>query len=556
MGQDTTSTPLVSIEGLRISLPLGSDRVMAVDGIDLSVKPGKILCIVGESGSGKSMTAHAIMGLVPKPLKVEGAIHFDGHNLADIAPSVHRGIRGSRIGMVFQEPMAALNPVMKVGKQIEEVFRFHNIPGPYDDRIVALLDSMGLPEPELLRHAYPFRLSGGQRQRVMIAMALALDPALLIADEPTTALDVTTQKQILNLLKTAQHERQMSIMLITHDFGVVAEIGDEVAVMQEGRIVERGAVKDVLHDPQHPYTQTLLAAVPDLSPRPAADAEPAPLLSAANVSKTYRTRSGWFTPGREVHAVQNVSLQLGRGETVGVVGESGSGKSTFARIVVRLLTADEGDVRLDGVDANLLDLDTRQLAPLRKRVQMVFQDPFASLNPRRTVFEIVAQGLRAHGVGRREARRRVEELLDLVALDPSAADRYPNAFSGGQRQRIGIARALALEPDVIVADEPVSALDVSIQARVLDLFADIQKRLGIGLLFITHDLRVAAQICDRVIVMRKGEVVEAGTSAQVLFDPQHEYTRLLIDSIPGRGQMPKKHGPATAAAEAMERTRE
>ncbi len=491
---------------------------------------------------------------MPKSLKVEGTIRYDGQNLVGLAPGLHRRIRGSRIGMVFQEPMAALNPVMKVGKQIEEVFRFHNVPGPYDDRIVALLASMGLPEPELLRHAYPFRLSGGQRQRVMIAMALALDPDLLIADEPTTALDVTTQKQILSLLKAAQDERHMAIMLITHDFGVVADVGDEVAVMQEGRIVERGSVREVLHNPQHDYTRTLLAAVPDLSPRPARAASAAPpLLTATDVTKTYKGRAGLFAPRREVQAVKGVSLKLARGETVGIVGESGSGKSTFARIVVRLLKADSGEVRLEGVPGNLLALDHRQLAPVRRRVQMVFQDPFASLNPRRTVFEIVAQGLLAHGVDRRTARKRVDELLDLVALDPSAAERYPNAFSGGQRQRIGIARALALEPDVIVADEPVSALDVSIQARVLELFASIQARLGIGLLFITHDLRVAAQICDHVAVMRNGAVVEEGESAQVLFDPAHEYTRLLIDSIPGLGKLPTKRAVAPAATDAPER---
>ena len=553
MGNETPDEALVSIEGLTVALPKGSDRGKAVDGIDLKVKPGRILCVVGESGSGKSMTAHAVMGLVPKPLKVEGTIRYGGQNLVGLAPQLHRRIRGSRIGMVFQEPMAALNPVMKVGKQIEEVYRFHGVPGPHDARIVALLASMGLPEPEVLRHAYPFRLSGGQRQRVMIAMALALDPDLLIADEPTTALDVTTQAQILALLKKAQDERHMAIMLITHDFGVVAEVGDEVAVMQEGRIVERGAVRDVLHDPQHDYTKTLLAAVPDLSPRPPRQGETRPLLTATGVSKTYSGRAGLFAPRREVHAVRDVSLDLARGETVGIVGESGSGKSTFARIIVRLLTADAGDVRLEGVERNLLALGHRELAPLRKRVQMVFQDPFASLNPRRTVFEIVAQGLLAHGTPRREARRRVEELLDLVALDPSAADRYPNAFSGGQRQRIGIARALALEPDVIVADEPVSALDVSIQARVLELFADIQKRLGIGLLFITHDLRVAAQICDRVAVMRHGEVVEAGASAEVLFHPAHEYTRLLISSIPGRGALPTRISAAPAAADGPRR---
>ncbi|MEP2457978.1 MAG: ABC transporter ATP-binding protein, partial [Nitratireductor sp.] len=393
MNARVVAEPLVAIEKLTVRLPEGGDRLKAVDGIDLDIAPGRILCVVGESGSGKSMTAHAIMGLVPKPLVSTGTIRFDGENLIGLAAEKHRAIRGRRIGMIFQEPMAALNPVMRVGRQIEEVFRFHGVPGPYDRRVVKLLDAMGLPEPELLRQAFPFSLSGGQRQRVMIAMALALDPELLIADEPTTALDVTTQKQILALLKRAQAERGMGIVLITHDFGVVAEIGDEVAVMQHGRIVERGTVAEVLGNPSHDYTRTLLAAVPKLAKRPAVDKTgDEPLLSAKGVTKTYSGRTGLFGPRRTVEAVRDAGFSLARGQTLGIVGESGSGKSTLARIIVRLLTADAGDVRLAGVERNLLDLGSRDLAPLRRRVQMVFQDPFASLNPRRTVFEIVAQG--------------------------------------------------------------------------------------------------------------------------------------------------------------------
>jgi peptide/nickel transport system ATP-binding protein len=366
-------------------------------------------------------------------------------------------------------------------------------------------------------------------------MALALDPELLIADEPTTALDVTTQQQILTLLRTTQQDRRLSILLITHDFGVVAEMGDAVAVMQEGRVVESGTVEAVLHRPRHPYTRALLDAVPRLVPqntRPVTAAEP--LLTADRVRKTYTSRSGLFGPRRVVQAVEAASFALAHGETLGIVGESGSGKSTLARIIVRLLTADAGEVRLAGIDRNLLQLSSRELKPVRRRIQMVFQDPHGSLNPRRTVFEIVAQGLFAHGWSRERAKERVAELLELVALDPGAAERYPGAFSGGQRQRIGLARALALEPEVIVADEPVSALDVSIQARVLDLLADLQRRFRLGLLFITHDLRVAAQICDRVAVMHQGRIVELGPSAEVLFEPRHAYTRLLIDSIPGR----------------------
>ena len=547
MNARAVADPLVAIEKLTVRLPVDADRARAVDEIDLDIAPGRILCLVGESGSGKSMTAHAIMGLVPKPLICSGTVRYDGQNLIGLAADKHRAIRGRRIGMIFQEPMAALNPVMRVGRQIEEVFRFHGIPGPHDDRIVRLLAAMGLPEPEVLRHSFPFHLSGGQRQRVMIAMALALDPELLIADEPTTALDVTTQKQILALIKKAQAERGMGVLMITHDFGVVAEIGDEVAVMRNGRIVERGPVAQVLGAPQHEYTQTLLAAVPRLEPRNAPRVEGGePLLSAHGVVKTYSTRGGMFAPRRTVAAVRDASFTLARGETLGIVGESGSGKSTLARIIVRLLTADGGDVRLNGVERNLLDLASRDLAPLRRRVQMVFQDPFASLNPRRTVFEIVAQGLLAHGMPRERARERVAELLRLVALEPASASRYPNAFSGGQRQRIGIARALALEPDVLVADEPVSALDVSIQAHVLDLLAGLQKRLRLGMLFITHDLRVAAQVCDHVAVMQHGRIVEMGASADVLFNPKQDYTRLLIDSIPGQSAFRSQPAAGTA----------
>ena len=527
---------LLEIRGLTIALPKGGDRAHAVDGIDLVVRRGKVLCLVGESGSGKSMTAHAVMGLVPPPLRVSGRIDLDGRDLLQLSKRAHRELRGKRMSMVFQEPMAALNPVMRVGEQIAEVYRFHGVPGPYDQRIVALLDTMGLPEPGSLRHAYPHRLSGGQRQRVMIAMALALDPELLIADEPTTALDVTTQQQILALLRRTQAERDLSILLITHDFGVVAEIGHDVAVMQEGRVVETGSVEAVPSTPRHAYTRTLLAAVPRLEPRAVSvrEAGGPPLLEVRNVVKTYVSRSGLFGPRRVVDAVTEASFGLAHGETLGIVGESGSGKSTLARIIVRLLTADAGEIHLAGVARNLLDLGSRELKPIRRRVQMVFQDPHGSLNPRRTVFEIVAQGLLAHGWSRADARARVDELLRLVALDPGSAERYPTAFSGGQRQRIGLARALALEPEVLVADEPVSALDVSIQARVLDLLAELQRRLRLGLLFITHDLRVAAQICDRVAVMHQGRIVELGPSAEVLFDPTHAYTRLLIDSIPGR----------------------
>ncbi|WP_123691496.1 ABC transporter ATP-binding protein [Allostella humosa] len=527
--------PLLAISGLSIGLPVGADRARAVDDIALTIARDEVLCVVGESGSGKSLTAHAVLGLVPKGLAVTGSIRFEGRELLGMAEAERRRLRGSRMAMIFQEPMAALNPVMRIGDQIGEVFRFHGRADRDGQRTLALLEAVGLPDPALIRHARPFQLSGGQRQRAMIAMALALDPVLLIADEPTTALDVTTQAQILALLRSIQAARSMAVMLITHDIGVVREMADRVAVMQEGRVVETGVADEVLRRPQHPYTRRLLAAVPRLQPRPDRSAELGDtILEGRGIAKSFGGRGGLFRPARRVQAVAGVDLTLRRGEALGIVGESGSGKSTLARLIVRLIDADAGTLTLSGLDGNLLKLGRGRLAPVRRRVQMVFQDPWGSLNPRRRVHEIVAQGLLAHGVDRRTARARVDELLALVALDPSAAERFPNEFSGGQRQRIGLARALALEPELLVADEPVSALDVSVQAQVLELLADIQRKLRLSILFITHDLRVASQVCDRIAVMRRGVVVETGPVAEVLFRPRHEYTRLLLASVPGR----------------------
>jgi ABC-type microcin C transport system duplicated ATPase subunit YejF len=528
---------VLAIEGLTIDLPAGADRRHAVEDLDLTIGRNEILCLVGESGSGKSVTAQSVLGLLPKGQLVisAGAIRYGRLDLVTLPPVQMRQLRGARISMIFQEPMAALNPVLTVGEQIGEAIRAHERVATHalHRRIEALLASVGLPEPALLRRAHPHNLSGGQRQRVMIAMALALSPDLLIADEPTTALDVTTQMQILRLLKQIQVERHMGILFITHDFGVVAEIADRVAVMRHGRKVEEGDVRQVLAAPRHPYTQALIAAVPRLHSGRTDAAQDAPeVLRTHALAKTYRATGSWFRHSRHVVAVDRVDIAVRRGETLGVVGESGSGKTTLARLIVRLLRPDSGRIDFHGTD--LSRLSRSALRPYRRRIQMVFQDPFGSLNPRWAVGEIIAAGPVAQGMPRKAALVRAAELLALVGLDPSAIRRFPHEFSGGQRQRIGIARALALEPELLIADEPVSALDVSVQAQVLALLDDIRRRLDLAMLLITHDLRVAAQVCDTVAVMRCGQVVEYGPAAELFARPQHPYTRELIASIPGR----------------------
>jgi peptide/nickel transport system ATP-binding protein len=401
-------------------------------------------------------------------------------------------------------------------------------------RVLDLLAAVKLPEPQQILSAYPHQLSGGQRQRAMIAMALALEPHILIADEPTTALDVTTQAQILALIRELQRKKGMGVIFVTHDFGVVAEIADRIAVMQHGRLVEQGPAGRVLNEPQAGYTRSLLAAVPSLTPGPKRDFSAQPVvLSVNDLSKSYRSGGGLFGgPSRRVDALAAVSFGVRRGETVGIVGESGSGKSTAARCIARLIDADSGQIMVEGTD--IAPLAPRALRPVRRRMQMVFQDPFGSLNPRRTVGQLIAEGPIVHGLSAASAHARALELLDLVGLERRAAARFPHEFSGGQRQRIGLARALALEPAILVADEPVSALDVSVQDQVLRLLADIRNRLGLTVLFITHDLRVASQVCDSIVVMHQGRVVESGPVADVYARPAHEYTRALLAAVPGR----------------------
>ena len=526
--------PVLDIVGLGISLPTGADRALAVDGATLSVLPGQTLCVVGESGSGKSMIANAVMGLLPRPhvAPVAGQILFEGRDLLQLTEPQMRELRGRRIGMVFQEPMTALNPVMRIGEQIGEVFDAHgNVPAAEKRRrILAALADVGLPDPELLIDAYPFRLSGGQRQRVMIACALVLEPVLLICDEPTTALDVTTQAQILKLIRELQQRRGTAVLFITHDFGVVSEIADQVVVMQTGKLVEAGPARQVLTAPQHPYTRKLIAAIPDgEAASPVRQDDAIRLLQVQDLCKTYRTGNGLFKRGRSVQAAKDISFELLRGETLGLVGESGSGKSSVGRCLVGLAPFDSGRILFKG--RNLAQGgNVRQAAG--GKIQMVFQDPYASLNPRHRIGAAIAGGPIAQGVGKAEAMARAMELLQLVGLGADAAQRYPHEFSGGQRQRIGIARALAMQPELLVADEPVSALDVSVQAQVLELFAQVRERFHLAMVFITHDLRVAGQMCDHIAVMQRGVVVEYGETQKVLRDPQHEYTRKLIDAVP------------------------
>ncbi|KQP12337.1 ABC transporter ATP-binding protein [Pseudorhodoferax sp. Leaf267] len=527
-------TPVLEIHGLDIRLPAGADRRLAVQGASLQLMPGQTLCVVGESGSGKSMIANAIMGLLPRPHvePVAGRILFDGQDLLQLDEQRLRTLRGRRMGMVFQEPMTALNPVMRIGEQIAEVFDAHVRLSASEkrQRILAALQDVGLPEPELLIDAYPFRLSGGQRQRVVIACALIMEPALLICDEPTTALDVTTQAQILKLIRELQQRKGTAVLFITHDFGVVSEIADHVVVMQTGQIVEAGPAGAVLARPQHAYTRKLIGAIPQGRMRErAAERDVNHVLQVQDLRKTYVTGGSLFKQGRRVEAAKGLSFDLRRGETLGLVGESGSGKSTVGRCIVGLAPFDSGRVLFKG---RALQSGAQFRAQSQGKIQMVFQDPYASLNPRHRVGAAIAQGPIAQGLPKDQAMARAVELLQLVGLGPEAAERFPHEFSGGQRQRIGIARALALEPELLVADEPVSALDVSVQAQVLKLFAEVRQRFQLAMVFITHDLRVAGEMCDHIAVMQRGAIVEYGETAKVLANPQHAYTRTLIEAQP------------------------
>ena len=556
---------LLEVDGLAVEFRTIDGVVRAVDGVSWHVDKGETLAVVGESGSGKSVSALAVMRLAELGggRLVEGAVRFrrkDGDvlDLARAAPAVLRQIRGNEISMIFQEPMTSLNPVLTVGEQIGEAIVLHQGRSRREARRIALemLERVRIPEAESRLDSYPHQLSGGMRQRAMIAMALACRPALLIADEPTTALDVTIQAQILDLIKLLQREIGMAVLFITHDMGVVAEMADRVVVMWRGRKVEEGPVRRIFEAPEHPYTRALLAAVPrlgsmrgklrperfprldDVSPAPAPVAPPAeprsaePLLVVDGLTTRFPIGGGLFgRPRGAVHAVEDVSFELGRGETLALVGESGCGKSTTARTILRLQEPTRGQVLFAGRDITVLD--RRALEPVRRRVQMIFQDPYASLNPRLPALRLVGEPLRIHGLAAGAALRdRVVALLRRVGLEPEHLRRYPHEFSGGQRQRLCIARALALEPDLIVADEPLSALDVSIQAQIVNLLIDLQEELGLSYLFVSHDLAVVERIAHRVAVMYLGRIVEIGPRAAIFEDPRHPYTRKLLSAVP------------------------
>ncbi|QEI08574.1 dipeptide ABC transporter ATP-binding protein [Pigmentiphaga aceris] len=560
------------VQNLSVSFGSAGDAPAVVRDVSFEVARGKTLAIVGESGSGKSVTSLAIMGLVGlgggRIVSGQIELRTRRHGVVDLtqAPeSQLRRLRGADMAMIFQEPMTSLNPVFKVGDQIMEAIRLHQ-PGDRSSvlaRTLRTLDLVRIPDARQVMDRYPHQLSGGMRQRIMIAMALACEPTLLIADEPTTALDVTVQSQILQIIRGLQDDLDMGVVFITHDMGVVAEIADTVMVMRQGETVERGAVGDVFARPQHPYTQSLLRAVPKLgamqgtdlpakfpllepgneaeksstqsAPSPevhAPDYTSPPLLRVRNLVTRYDLRGGLLgRVQRRVHAVEDISFDLFPGETLALVGESGCGKSTTARAVARLLGTQAGQIEFDG--QSIQTMTGKRLKDLRRDVQMVFQDPYASLDPRRSIEDALLEPLTVHGLAHGDAaRRRVGELLSQVGLRPEHAHRYPHEFSGGQRQRICIARALALSPRLIVADESVSALDVSIQAQVINLMQDLQRQLGIAFLFISHDLAVVERVSHRVAVMYLGRIVEIGSRRQIFEDPRHSYTRKLLAAVP------------------------
>ncbi len=564
---------LLTIRDLKVDFHVHGGLVQAVRGVSFRVPVGGSVALVGESGSGKTVVSQAIMGILPEIADVDGQILFSdparGGAVTDIAALGRdsremRAIRGGRISIIFQEPMTSLSPLHTIGDQIGEALRLHRETSRREAEILVeeMLRLVGFPDPARGVRTYPFELSGGLRQRAMIAMALVCNPALLVADEPTTALDVTIQAQILKLIKDLQAELGMALLLITHDLGVVANMADEVVVMYHGEIMESGAAQDIFRRPEHDYLKALMRAVPrfDMEPgerlvplreikvetghlltakaQEAHAAHPGgPLVTVENISKTFRIKkSGWFGGvNAAIRAVADVSFTIDRGECLGLVGESGCGKTTVSKIMMRALTPDSGRIWFNdnGVPVDLLALQGTALTTFRRKMQFIFQDPFGSLNPRMTVFDIVGEPLKIHDIGDARARAEiVQELLHVVGLDPRFLNRYPHSFSGGQRQRIGIARALALKPDLVICDEPVSALDVSVQAQVLNLLKDLQEKLGLTYLFVSHNLAVVDYMADRIAVMCGGRLVEIAPREVLFSDPRHPYTKALLAAVP------------------------
>jgi peptide/nickel transport system ATP-binding protein len=553
-------TNLVSVRDLRVSFRLGKHKVVeAVRGVSFAVPENATVALVGESGSGKSVSAMSIVRLLPDNAIVDPAsrIEFEGANLLGAPIEQLRRIRGKDISVVFQEPMSSLNPVFSVGTQISEVLRLHlNLSAKQaTERVVELLTEVGIPEPKARLDSYPHELSGGQQQRVMIAMAIACEPKLLIADEPTTALDVTVQRQILELIARLQDKHRMSVLFISHDLGVVGEIADRVVVMRDGTVRESGGVEAIFSEPRDAYTRALLACRPRLDAKPkrlpviddfmagggapivvtenrvARPHEEKPLIEAKGLSKIYRLKTGLFAR-KSIAAVQEASFALWRGRTLGVVGESGSGKTTIGMLLMRLVEASTGEVMFDGTD--LLRLSDAQMMAYRRRIQIIFQNPYSSLNPRFTVGQILTEPMKIHRIGASDDERfgRAAALAKRVGLAADSIHKYPHEFSGGQRQRIAIARCLSMQPEVLICDESVSALDVSVQATVLNLLLDLQDEFGMSYLFISHDLAVVKYMADDMLVMHNGEIVERGSAEAIYESPQHEYTRKLLRSIP------------------------
>jgi peptide/nickel transport system ATP-binding protein len=530
--------PVLSVRGLTTEVATAEGRLTVVDGLSFDVAAGETLCIAGESGSGKSMTALSIMRLLPEPMAriARGSIDLDGRELTQLTEGEMRRVRGADIAMIFQEPMTSLNPVLSIGRQLTEAIRAHRRVGLGEarDRALKALKAVRIEEPERRLSQYPHELSGGMRQRVMIAMALVGNPKLLIADEPTTALDVTVQTQILELIRSLQRDFGTAVILITHDMGVVAEMADRVIVMNAGKAVETGPVHSIFHAPKEDYTRGLLAAVPRLGSKAGQAAEPVtarrPVVEVSGLEVRFDIIGGILRrPIKRVHAVEDISFEVQTGETLALVGESGCGKSTTGKALLNL-NRWQGDIRIDGRPTR--GLGHAAMKPVRRSIQMIFQDPYASLDPRMTVGELVAEPLVIHGLASGSALTdRVAWLFRRVGLSPDQLGRHPHEFSGGQRQRICIARALSLSPKIIVADECVSALDVSVQARVLGLLRELQAELGVSYLFISHDMAVVEQISHRVAVMYLGRIVEMGTRSQVFENPRHPYTRRLLGAV-------------------------